>query len=85
MKFRNFLEEQTTSTKIAGYEPTADNAETEDVIDIKIENMEMIEKIYSLAEKYNLAVERPRKTLEKGDTIKLRGAKESIEKLKKEM
>lgn len=85
MRFRDFLEEQTLSTKIAGYGPTADDAETKDLIKIKIENKEMIQKIYDLADKYGLDVERPRKNLEEGDVVNLVGTKENLEAFKKEI
>ena len=87
MKFKKYIEEETLSTDIAGYDTPASkktfkrDMEDENIVSVTIKNPDDFEKIQKIAKQNNVGVMRPRKTIEQGDDIQLMGSKENVNKV----
>jgi len=86
-KFKKYIEEETLSTDIAGYDTPSSkktfkrNMGDESVISVTIKNPDDFEKIQQLAKQNNVEVMRPRKAIEQGDDIQLIGSKDNVNKV----
>lgn len=74
-RFKKYIDEAVISTKVANYDKKiGDKGSTSsDSIEIIIKDPKFFSKIKEVASKYGLDIERPRKTLEEGDWVKLTG------------
>lgn len=91
MKFKKYIKEVTTGQSVANYDKkigdkgTSTTDSTEIVIKDDQDVDELVNFIKQLADKHDLDVMRPRKSLEAGDVIKLEGNTEDIEVLEQRL
>lgn len=91
MRFYKFLNSSTYSSSIQNYDKKiGDTGNTEeDSVEIVIKDDsnvdELVNTINKLSEKHGLDVERPRKSLETGDVIKITGPTEKIRQVEMEL
>lgn len=91
MRFKKYIDEETTSTSIATYDKKIGDpgTSTTDYTEIVIKDDQDVEELVNfinlMADKHDLDVMRPRKNLEAGDTIKVEGNTEDIEVLEQRL
>lgn len=91
MRLRKYLEEQTVSGDVAGYDTPASTKtfkrKTEDEynVPITIKNPDDFETIKRIAKQNNVDVIYPRKSIENGDIVRLIGTKENVDKTVSEL
>ena len=91
MRLRKYLEEQTVSGDVAGYDTPASTKtfkrkiEDEYNVPITIKNPDDFETIKRIAKQNNVDVIYPRKSIENGDIVRLIGTKENVDKTVSEL
>lgn len=81
MRFKQYIEEETTGQSIANYDKKIGDKGTtkQDFVELVIKNEEFMQKVNQVAKKYNLSVTR------NGDRVKLEGSTEKVRQAEEEL